>query len=74
MYIKVFVIPGARKERVEEKEDGVFIISVRENASGNCANTRIREIIAYKKGVPVANVRILTGHHSRGKMISVEME
>lgn len=71
MYIKVIVTPGARKERVEEKEEGTLYMSVREKATGNHANTRVREIIAQRLGVPFTQVRILTGHHSRSKMISI---
>jgi len=71
MYIKVLVTPGARKEKIEEKDNDALVVSVREPASGNHANKRVREIIAERKGVSVAQVRILTGHHSRVKMISV---
>ncbi len=71
MYLKVIVTPGARKERVEEKEDGSLFISVREPASGNHANTRVRELVALRLGVPASQVRILTGHHSRSKMLSI---
>ena len=70
MYLKVFVTPGARREKVEEK-GGVLAISVREPASGNRANNRVREIIAERQGVPYGKVRILTGHRSRAKMISI---
>ena len=70
MYIKVFVTPGAKRENVEEKGD-TFLISVREPASGNHANDRVRELVALRFGQPIGKVRILTGHHSRGKMISV---
>ncbi len=71
MYIKVLVTPGARKEKIEEKDNGALVVSVREPASGNHANKRVREIVAERKEVSVAQVRILTGHHSRVKMISV---
>ena len=78
MYVKVFVTPGAKRERVEEKPstklgagDAMLIISVREPALANRANTRVREIIAERAGKPVEKVRILTGHHSRAKIISV---
>lgn len=70
MYVKVFVTPGARRENVEEK-DGMLIISVREPAAANRANTRVREIVAARFGAPLGKVRILTGHRSRGKMISI---
>jgi uncharacterized protein YggU (UPF0235/DUF167 family) len=70
MYLKVFVMPGARKERVEEKGD-MLAIAVREPAQGNHANDRVRELLALRFDVPVAQVRILTGHHSRGKIVSI---
>jgi uncharacterized protein YggU (UPF0235/DUF167 family) len=70
MYIKVFVTPGAKREKVEEKGDAV-VISVREPASGNRANDRVRELIAMRVGKPIGKVRILTGHRSRVKMISI---
>jgi uncharacterized protein YggU (UPF0235/DUF167 family) len=70
MFIKVLVTPGARKEKVEEKGE-TLVLAVREPASGNHANTRVREIIAARAGVPVGKVRILTGHRSRAKMISI---
>lgn len=78
MYIKVFVTPGAKKEKVEENPSTklgaggpTLLISVRESATGNHANTRVREIVAERCGAPVGKVRILTGHRSRAKMISV---
>ena len=70
MYIKVFVTPGAKKEKVEEKGE-TLAIAVREPAAGNRANDRVRELIALKFGHPLSKIRILTGHHSRAKMISV---
>lgn len=70
MYIKVFVTPGAKRERVEEKGE-MLAIAVREPAMGNRANDRVRELVALREGVPLTHVRILTGHRSRSKMISV---
>jgi uncharacterized protein YggU (UPF0235/DUF167 family) len=70
MYIKVFVTPDAKKEKVEEKGD-TLRISVREPATGNRANDRVRELIALRESVPLGKVRILTGHRSRAKMISI---
>lgn len=70
MYIKVFVTPGARREGVEEKGE-TLAISVREPASGNRANERVREIVALRLHVPLGKVRILTGHRSRGKLLSI---
>ncbi|MFZ1075270.1 MAG: DUF167 domain-containing protein [Minisyncoccia bacterium] len=70
MYIKVFVTPGAKREKVEEKGE-TLAVSVREPAAGNRANDRVRAVIAERLSVPFGKVRILTGHRSRAKMISV---
>lgn len=77
MYIKVFVTPSAKREKVEnhlvkkEEDAGALDISVREPAEGNMANTRVRELVGLRFGQPLSHVRILTGHHSRVKIISV---
>lgn len=68
--LRVFVTPSAKKEVVEEKED-TLVIRVKEPAQANHANTRVREIVAGRLGVPVAKVRILTGHHGRSKIVSI---
>ncbi|MCX6786683.1 MAG: DUF167 domain-containing protein [Candidatus Kaiserbacteria bacterium] len=70
MYLKVFVTPSAKHEKIGEKDEALTI-SVREPATGNRANLRVREIIAKRLGKRLGEVRILTGHHSRSKMISI---
>ncbi len=71
MHIKVFVTSSAKRESIEEKSEGILAVSVKEPAQGNHANTRVREIIALRLSVPLGKVRILTGHHSRSKLVSV---
>jgi uncharacterized protein YggU (UPF0235/DUF167 family) len=73
MYIRVSVTADAKRERVSKVSDTEFQIAVREPALQNMANTRIRELIAREYGVSVSKVRILTGHHSRVKMIVVDV-
>ncbi len=70
MFLKVFVTPDAKKERVEEKE-GMLLIAVKEPAERNQANKRVRELVATRFCIPVAKVRIISGHRSRGKMLSI---
>ncbi len=79
MYIKVFVTPGAKKEKVEvahpdkgEEKGDVLVVAVKEPAAGNRANQRVREIVASRMRIPLGKVRILTGHRSRGKIISID--
>ncbi len=70
MYIKVFVTPDAKREKIEEKGE-TLLISVREPALQNRANDRVREMLAERFGKPFGKVRILTGHRSRAKMVSI---
>lgn len=72
MYVRVHAVPGARKERVTKSDETTFQITVREPAERNLANGRIREILAGELGVPLSQVRLLTGHRSSTKMYSIE--
>ena len=69
MDIRVKVTPGARKEKVVVIDDTTFHISVKEEAKGNKANVRVREIVAGLCGVSVGKTRIRTGHTSGSKII-----
>ena len=71
MFIRVFVTPSARREKVLEKGEEL-LISVKEPAAGNAANKRVRELVAARFGTTIGGVRILTGHRSRSKMISID--
>lgn len=70
MYLKVFVSPSAKRESVSEKGEALMI-SVKEPPQGNHANKRVRELVALRLKVPLAKVRILSGHHTRAKMLSI---
>lgn len=74
MYVKVRVEAGAKRERVQKESDTLFLVSVREPASQNLANGRVRELIAGEFGVPVGKVRIVNGHQSPSKMLSVDIK
>ena len=73
MYIRVHAIPDAKKEKVIREDETTFTISVKEPATQNFANKRIREVLAQELGVSPTHVRLLTGHQNRSKMYSVEM-
>ena len=72
MYLRITACPGAKREEVVKEKESAWRISVREPAEQNRANERVRTLIACELSVPVSSVRILTGHHARTKMISVE--
>ncbi len=69
MYIHVKAIPGAKQESIEEIKPGYFAISVREKAEHNAANNRIVEIL--RMHFKTQNIRIINGHHSPSKLVSI---
>ncbi|MEZ4104506.1 MAG: DUF167 domain-containing protein [Candidatus Paceibacterota bacterium] len=72
MYIKVKVIPKAKKETVKEIRNNVYEVSVKEPAERNLANNRIRELLAGIYKVNEKAVRIVSGHHSGNKIFNIE--
>ena len=72
MYIKVKVKAGAKSEEVFQESADHFKISVREPAKRNMANRRVIELVAMQFKVSPKNVRIISGHHSPGKLLAVE--
>jgi len=73
MYIKVKVLASAKKEKVENVGDNRYLISVKEPAERNLANTRICEIIASIYKINSKAIRIISGHQSPSKILSVNI-
>ena len=71
MFIKASVIAGAKKEAFEKVSETHFKIAVKEPAKQNLANTRVRELIARHFALPIAKIRIVNGHHSPSKLLSI---
>ncbi len=74
MYIKVKVTAGAKKETFLPVSKEEFKVSVKEPAERNLANNRIRELIAIHYKLPIGKTRIISGHHSPSKILSVNIE
>ncbi len=72
MYIRVHVIPGARKEYVERKDEMTYYIAVKEPRERNMANIRVRELLAQSLGISTSAIKLLTGHRSPTKLFVVE--
>lgn len=71
MYVRVRVHPNAKKESVERKSETEFDIMVKEPAKMNMANKRVVGIIAKEFGIREKDVRIISGHHARSKILSI---
>lgn len=69
MYLKIKVIPNAREEKVEQLKDDEYRVWVKVPAENNLANSRILEI--FREKFPATSVRIISGHHSPSKIISI---
>ncbi len=74
MYIKVRVLAGAKKEKIEKKTKDTYYISVKEKAERNMANRRVCEIMALLLEIPVKSIRIISGHQSPSKILSINVE
>lgn len=71
MYIKVKVYAGMKKDSITKLHDNHFEIITKAPASGNAANTRVKELIAEEYQVPVKAIRIVSGHHHPSKILEV---
>lgn len=72
MYIHVKVTPNAKKEVFYQINNDHFEASVREPAKQNLANKRVIELIR-KHFSNTTQIKIISGHHSPSKLISVTM-
>lgn len=71
MYIKVRVAANAKKESFAQSAEDSFLISVKEPAEQNRANVRVLELVAAHYGIMPKQIRIISGHHSPGKILSI---
>lgn len=69
MYLKIKVVPDAREEKIEKLKEDEYRIWTKMPAENNLANTRILEII--RNEYPGQSVRLVSGHHSPSKIVSV---
>ncbi len=70
MYLKLKVIPDAKLEKIEQLREDEYRIWVKAPAEMNLANTRILEMI--REMHPSKRVRLISGHTSPSKIISVD--
>ncbi len=74
MYIKVRVQAGAKKEVLQKISKTSYKLAVKEPAENNRANKRVLELMAEQFGIAKNKVRIINGHQSPSKMLSVDVE
>lgn len=69
MYLKLKVIPDSKMEKVEKLSDDSWRIWVRVPAENNAANSRVLELV--RSEFPNTSIRIVSGHHSPSKIVSI---
>lgn len=74
MYIKAKVLAGSKKEYLKEKSTDHFDVAVKEPAERNMANRRVIELVAMHFKIPAGKVRLISGHHSPSKILSVDVD
>lgn len=74
MYVHVYVTPKAKREYLEVVKSDSLRISVREPAAMNLANHKVRTLVAQHYQAPRSAVRIISGHQSPKKVLSVEKD
>lgn len=71
MYIRVRVLVGAKKESFVKSAEDSFLASVKEPALQNLANRRVLDLVGAHFGIEPKQIRIISGHHSPGKILSI---
>lgn len=69
MYLKIKVIPDSKVEKVEQLKEDEYRLWVKEPAENNAANTRVLGVI--REMFPGTSVRLVSGHHSPSKIVSI---
>ena len=71
MLIHVKIQPDSKKEGIEEKTETSLIVSVKAPAENNEANREMMSLLAKHFKCDAGRIRIITGHHSRSKIIEI---
>lgn len=75
MFIKINVKTGAKKEIFKKLAEDRFEISIREKAEKGLANKRVIEMVRERLiQYNVKEVRLVSGHQSPHKIISVSFK
>ena len=70
--MSIRVIPRARRDEVGGERAGRLLVRTTAAPVDDQANNAVRKLIAEYFGVPVRRVEIVSGHHSRDKIIAID--
>ena len=71
MYIKVKVIPEAKKDEIRDTGPNRYEVKVKAPAERGLANEAVLKLLAQHLKLPSSHLRLISGHHERSKMFSV---
>lgn len=71
MYIRVRVQASVKRDLLEKTGEDSFVVSVKMPAEQNLANRRVLELVAEHFQISPKQIRIISGHHAPGKILSV---
>ena len=71
--LKVRVQPKASRNQVDGYADGTVRLRVTAPPQGGKANLAVEELLAKTLGVPRSRVKVVRGHASRQKLVSVDL-
>lgn len=69
--VEVRVVPRARRNEVRQGSDGRLVVRVTAAPVDDQANVAVRKVVADHLGVRASRVDIVSGHHSRDKVLRV---
>ena len=69
--LAIRVIPRAKRDEVGGERGGRLLVRTTAAPVDYQANAVVRKLVAAHLGVPVRRVEIVSGHHSRDKVISI---
>lgn len=72
MYIKVKVLPGAKKDELKAAGPNRYEVKIKAPAERGLANEAVLELLAAHLKLPLSHLRLISGHHERSKLISVK--
>lgn len=71
MKITVLAKPNSKKESIELREDGVYVVKVNALPADGEANLKIIQMVSKHLGVPKSRISILHGHKGKNKILEI---
>ncbi len=72
MKISVKIKPNSKESKLEKKGENIFLVYVKSLPIENKANQELVEIISEYFNVPESKVSIVSGLHSKNKILEIK--